>query len=262
MVTVTVPAGYTTSSQTNTPLNTPIQANSNGVGVISVSRSNTLTPPLTYVFDAVLALEHEQSLTKTRHPVQAGAAVSSHAYIEPASLVLYVLMSDVTPSYVAASQASAPYIQAWSGSSSKSVAAYQTMLRLQSQRVPLVVTTRLRTYYNMLVSCLTPREDVSTIKGARFRVQLEQVFIAGTQIAPISARPNDTASTGLGSVGTQPPSNTVNSQFAVANATGDPSQPTLNFQNWLAANPAGVNVPGAGPWSSSNTNSLQQMPSP
>jgi len=47
MISVTVPAGYTT----DTPDNTPISTDANGVGTISVKP----TAATSYVFDAVLA---------------------------------------------------------------------------------------------------------------------------------------------------------------------------------------------------------------
>jgi hypothetical protein len=279
MISVTVPAGYTT----DTPGNTPSGAGSNGAGLVAAKP----TAAISYVFDAVLSAEHEQSLTKTNHPVQTGASVSSHAYIEPAELVLYVLMSDVTPQYATSNQSSAPYVQQWTGNPSKSVAAYQQMLALQAARIPLTVTTRLRTYSNMLVCRVAPREDEKTTTGARFRVEFGQVFVANIQLSPLSARPNDTQTTGLGSVNPAPVPATVQNQFGVeAFGPGGPNPapplpPDLNNGSkpvvdngvpgylyntqpgfpptFVPQYPNSVNavdVPGAGAYTSSNYNSL------
>lgn len=250
---VTVPAGAQSSTQLNTPI--PVV---NGVNTISTK----ITAPTSYVFDAVLELDHEQELVKTRHPVQTGAAITSHAYIEPARLVMQVLMSDVTPQYVSVAQTKAPYIQPWRGAPSKSVSAYQQMVSLQATRIPLTVTTRLRTYYNMLIMKISPREDSKTTTGARFRIEFEQIIVADTQLTQDSTRPNDTQYTGLGQVNVQPPQSAVNTQFSIDQSTGDPAQPQKSLQDWLAANPGGVNVPGAGGFSSVNTNALQQLPAP
>jgi hypothetical protein len=280
MVTVTVPAGYTTT----TPNNVPLPVNGNGVATMSV----TPTSATSYVFDAVLSAEHEQTLTKTKHPVQTGAAVSSHAYIEPAQLVLYVLMSDAVPQFFSSNQTTAPFGQQWAGNPSKSVSAYRQMLALQAARIPLTVGTRLRTYTNMLILRVSPREDYKTINGARFRVEFEQLFVASTQASPISARPNDTQTTGLGAVNAQPPSATVTSQFGVNAFAPGPNGPSpavalppdlgngttpgvLNgvpgyiqtdgtFTPQFANSVTQINVPGASNFSSVNTNSLQQVP--
>jgi len=206
MVLITVPAGYTTSAPSGTQLTL----------VDSVATmQTTVRPPSSYVFDAVTATDHDQALTKTRHPVQTGSAISSHAYIEPASLVLYVLMSDAVAAYSAGFPGASPYIQPWTGSPSKSISAYQQILNLQSLRIPLTVTTRLRTYYNMLIDKVSPREEAATISGARFRLELGQIFIASTQSTPLSVRPNDTQVTGLGTVNVQPPAAIVQQQFGV-----------------------------------------------
>ncbi len=263
MVLVTTPPGYgqpQPSGASNPATNT------------YTSPTNAATASTSYVFDAVLTLDHEQTLTKTRHPVQTSAAITSHAYIEPASLVLYVLMSDVTPQYVNANQTSAPYISQFTGNPSKSVSAYQQMLTLQMARIPLTVTTRLRTYNNMLIARLSPHEDSKTIQGARFRVEFDQVFIASTQVAPNSARPNDTGDTGLGTVNSQTPPATVDQQFNIDNAAPSTAQSGTapdNLLSWLNAptltpvdQPTGVDVPGAGRYSSVNTNALQQLPAP
>jgi hypothetical protein len=235
MVLVTVPAGSTTTVPP--PSDVP---SVNGVYTIST----TATAATSYVFDAVLALEHDQTLTKTHHPVQTGAAVSSHAYIEPAQLILYVLMSDVSASYTTGgNQTTAPYIQAWTGNSSKSVSAYQQMLKLQTLRIPLTVTTRLRTYTNMLIMKVSPREDDKTITGARFRLEFEQIFVANTQVNPVSARANDTQSTGLGTVNPSPVPSTTSTQFSV------PSSATTNSLSG-ASTATDVSVPGAGIYSS------------
>lgn len=282
MISVTVPAGY------SAPTYNPTSVDASGVGLFST----TATAATSYVFDAVLSVDHEQTLTKTNHPVQTGASISSHAYIEPAQLVLYVLMSDVVPQYASSNQAAPPYIQRWSGDPSKSVSAYKQMLTLQSSRVPLTVVTRLRTYYNMLITRLSPREDSKTITGARFRVEFEQIFVADIQVNPTSARPNDTKSTGLGGVAPEPVPVAVDSQFGVhafgPGLPGNPTQPlppdlhngtipvvengvpgylsppgnppiptfTPQYPNSVTA----VDVPGAGAYSSVNTNKLQQLP--
>jgi hypothetical protein len=280
MISITVPAGYTT----DTPGNTPVSVDSSGVGLVSAQA----TAATSYVFDAVLAAEHEQSITKTNHPVQTGASVSSHAYIEPARLTLYVLMSDVVPQYASSNQTSAPYIQQWTGNPSKSVAAYQQMLALQAARIPLTITTRLRTYYNMLPLRISPREDEKTITGARFRVEFEQLFIANIQANPISVRPNDTQSTGLGTVSPAPVPAAVQNQFSVqpfgpgGPNPSPPLPPDLNngstpvvdngvpgylyntqpglppmFVPQYPNSVTAVDVPGAGSYSSSNYNTLQ-----
>jgi hypothetical protein len=243
MVSVTVPPGYSISNGTNSSEGVETNDNNGIDNPLQVQVASQQT----YVFDAILALDHDQTLTKTHHPVQTGASVSSHAYIEPASVVMSVLMSDTAAQYTAANQTTAPYIQQWTGNASKSVSAYQQMLALQLARIPLTVTTRLRTYINMLITKVSPREDHATLTGVRFRLEFEQIFIANIQAAPISARPNDTSTTGLGSVNPQPVPGTVTTQFAVP---VDASTNTLTQDSDPVPAPTAVDVPGAGTYSS------------
>lgn len=278
-VLITVPAKYTAP---------PTAANGSDTIVTSVTASTA------YVFDAVLSLEHEDDMTVTHHPVQTGSDISSHAYVEPAELTLYVLMSDVAAQYTAENQTKPPYVQTWTGNPSKSVSAYQQMLALRTARVPLTITTRLRMYRNMLITKISAREDEKTIKGARFRLHLREIFVGSTQDIPVSSRPNDTQSTGLGSVSAQPVPPVVDTQFgvhafgpgpngpspqvplppdlhngttpAVVNGVPgyllptDPAHPADNFVPQYPNTVSLINVPGAGAFASVNTNSLQQIP--
>ena len=207
-------------------------------GAVTVGAVATTTT--TYVFDAVLELDHDQRLEKTHHPVQTGADISSHAYLMPARVTLSVGMSDAMDSYANSEANSSAIgtdiITPWVGDASKSVSTYQTILGIQAARQPVTVTTRLRTYTNMVITSVSPREDSRTITGLRMRVEFEQIFTA-TTTTPVSSRANDTQSTGLGTVSTVPPSAAVENQFNIASA--DP-----------VVTP--VSVPGAGTYSSTN----------
>lgn len=193
-----------------------------------------------YVFDAVIELSHEQELELTHHPVQSGASISDHAYIMPARLTLDVGMSDAMDSY--------EQPDTWSGSTSKSVAAYQTMLALQQARIPLALTTRLRSYSNMFIRSVNPRDTSKTYLGLRMSVVFEQIIIASITILSVSSRPQDTNSTLLGTVNPLPPSTSLTDQNNIASVEGEPGVPSTAI--------------GAGNWSSVNTSNLSSLPGP
>ena len=219
----------------------PPQSNTSGVGSNNDTftvQANT-TASTNYVFDAVLTLEHDQRLVKTQHPVQTMSDLSSHAYLMPAHLVMFVLMSNVSPIRMGAPGAT---VTPFSGNPDKSVAAYQQMLTLQASRQPLTVTTRLRTYTSMVVLAVTPVEDSKTITGLRMRVEFEQILTASTAPSANSARSNTTASTGLGSVSPQPTNPTTSGQFAVPSGT------------------VPVQAPGAGSYTSNSGQDWSQVP--
>jgi hypothetical protein len=233
-------------SITVTPTKQATTMSTDAAGAVTVGATSTTTT--TYVFDAVLELDHEQRLEKTHHPIQTGADISSHAYLMPARVVLSIGMSDAMDSYANSAENSVAtgedIITPWEGDSSKSVSAYQTIIGIQAARQPVTVTTRLRTYTNMLIASVAPHEDHRTITGLRMRVEFEEIFTATVTTTPVSSRSNDTDSTGLGTVSTTSPSAAVEKQFNVSNA-----------------NPAitSVDVPGAGAFSSVNISSLETM---
>lgn len=201
-----------------------------------------------YAFDAEIMIEHQQELTRTKHPVQTGASISDHAYIEPAVLVLDVGMSDGMDAYFNPST--------WTGSQSQSISAYQTMLALQYSRIPLSITTRLRTYQNMVIDSLNPTDTAKTAQGLRMRVVFGQIFLANISQPNVSARPQDTNSTNLGTVNPQPPTDAQVSQNMVP---GGVVTSSLGGQEVSSTT---YNSQGAGDWSSTNTNELSSLPPP
>lgn len=164
--------------------------------VVDNVQQTSATPDIIYVFDAVLMLEHTQEIELTKHPVQSGANISDHAFIQPARLGLDIAMSDAMQSYTIGQWASAP---------SKGVSAYQTMLALELSRTPVTVKTRLNTYTNMVIIGIHSRDENKTNHGLRASITFEQVFMGSTNTQNASsARPQDTNSTGVGSIPTTP----------------------------------------------------------
>ena len=252
MVSISVPPAQ---SNTNTLSSLPTGTAADGTPLFSATASTT-APNTLYVFDAVLDLEHEQRLTKTQHPIETGADVSTHAFLQPARLVMYIGMSDAMAAYTTPSGITTSNLNGngqakaspFSGTSkSKSVNAYQTMLSIQASRLPLTIVTRLRTYTNMLVSGISPREDYKTITGLRMRVEFEQIYTSSTSSAPNSARPDATQSTGQGTVNPTPVPAATQSQYSVTTST--PAVGTTPASTPLITDNGGVptvNIPGAG----------------
>lgn len=200
-----------------------------------------------YVFDAVLRAEHTQELRKTENPIQSGANLTDHAYIAPARVTLDIGMSDAMASYS---------YGLWTGNNSKSVAAYQTLVTLQQSRALLTLTTRLRTYTNVLIDNIQTSDTNRTRNGLRATVTFCQIFLASvssvsdnasglvtgsdTAAPPLSARPQATGATQLGTVQALPPTSALDSQHNIGSALSLPSATT----------------PGAGSYSSNNLGAL------
>ncbi len=147
-----------------------------------------------YWFDAILSANHESTLTVTQHPVESGAAISDHAYLNPARLTLQVAMTDLAQDI---------YPGQFSGPGSRSVTAYQLLLDLQASRIPMKVVTRLRSYDNMIVESISSADDNSTALGLKATVTLREIFVATVTKIKISARPHVTDSTPKGNAQVQ-----------------------------------------------------------
>ena len=104
-------------------------------------------------------------------------------------------MSDVAQSLV-----SGQFVGGWS----RSVTAYQVLLGLQQQRIPLQVLTRLKLYKNMLIETIAAPDDYTTLYGLKATVTMREIFIAQVKTVKISARPQVTDSTPRGEVQVKP----------------------------------------------------------
>jgi hypothetical protein len=208
---------------TTTPANTAL----GGVPTFGVSTAPSVTPDVMYVFDAVLSVEHTQEMEITQHPVQSGADISDHAYQKPFRMTMDIGMSDVMDSYVAGQ---------WSGSSSKSINAYQTMLLLERSRTPITVGARLNTYPNMLIESIHTKDDVKTKHGLRATIVFRQLFWAVTS-SVVSARPQDTGTTGTGTVPTQPVPAAITNNYQAP--TPAPGTPSVTGSGNMSSNPIG-----------------------
>jgi hypothetical protein len=196
--------------------------------------------PKHLVFDGVPRLGHGQRARPTKNPIQTGANLTDHIILDPATLSIDIIMTDVLP----------PYEQGqWVGNPSKSIACFEILDQLRAARIPLTVTTRLKTYENMALVGISPDETVKTLHGLRARLEFEQIFVADVAVEGFSTRPQTTDSTDIGTTQPVPPSAGVVSQNGLPSAaTGVESSEALQAQTGT--------VQGAGNWSSNNTAKL------
>jgi hypothetical protein len=135
-------------------------------------------------------------------------------------------MSDAMQSYT---------IGQWSGGSSKSVSCFQTLQALAAARTPVTVTSRLRTYTNMVLIAIHAPDENKTHHGLRATLTFEQIFTASISVnnPNWSARPDATSQFTGGQIPSTPVDNTVGQNYFVT------PPPVTSDQ-----------FPGAGNWSS------------
>ncbi|MBU1067777.1 hypothetical protein KKE60_08325 [Patescibacteria group bacterium] len=131
-----------------------------------------------WVFDAVIKLEHNESQRITQHPVQTGANITDHSYALPAKLTMEIGMSDVMEGYLFGqwgSDVSEP---------TRSVKAYQMLVDWKNYGIPLIITTRLKTYYDMVVAFVSAPDDARTKHGLKCMATFQQIFVAAVADQP------------------------------------------------------------------------------
>jgi hypothetical protein len=156
----------------------------------SAASSDSSTSTQLYVFDAVYRVMHSRRLRMTEHPTQSGASISDHAFVMPAKVSLEIGMSDAMDAFVPGVFAS---------NASKSVSAYETLVALQQGRQPLTLTTRLDTYTSMLIESIDAPDTKETSYGLKATVTLGQIFTGTVTAQSVSARPQTSDDTSIGS---------------------------------------------------------------
>lgn len=247
---ITVPAPYV-QTPAAAPATQPVAGGSSfdptpsgAVFTMSVGAAQPTPPnaaPVTYVFDAIMRIGHSQQARPTRNPIQVGANMADHVLLEPPRVILDVAMSDAMDSFTPGQ---------WTGNTSKSVAAFQVLDNLRASRIPLTVTTRLKTYTNMIITDIPVEDTYRTAYGLRTPVIFEGIFVAQVGNLSVSARPQTTGpSTAIGTVQPTPPdAGSIAHNMLPSTTTGVQSSSALQQQLGT--------VPGAGAWSSNNTSDL------
>lgn len=130
-----------------------------------------------FVFDVVLAENHEDSLIITEHPVEVGAAISDHAYSKPQTVTIRGAVSDSGSALAGNDESSTP----------RSISLYEKLRELQASREPFEIVTAARIYKNMMIETLSvPVEN--TASSLVITADCREVIIVNTQITVIPPR--------------------------------------------------------------------------
>ncbi len=147
-----------------------------------------------YFFDGFITVKHQIDLTMTENPVETGSSIVDHAYVKPRQVEMDIIVSDVHQSL---------FPGQFEGGLYRHTQAWDTLKKLQSDRIPFSVFTKLGTYDNMLIKSLSANDDVETYRALRATVVLQEIPVARVKTVKISAAPNTTAKTELGKVEAQ-----------------------------------------------------------
>lgn len=140
---------------------------------------------------------YHDSLRITEHPVEANAAISDHAFVEPSEVMIRCGWSN---SSVAALTGAIQSLFSGGGPSAGDYVSsiYSQLLSLQQSRVLLDITTSKRQYTNMLIQRLSVETDAKTNSALMVTAICRQLIVVSTQsttLPPMAdqANPSKTA---------------------------------------------------------------------
>lgn len=137
-----------------------------------------------FTFDAVFNTSHNQLATVTEHPLETGAPVADHAYIEPAEVPITIGMSDA-----------ATDVGTIAGKSSdRSVIAYNRLLALMHLFEPVTLITRLATYEDMLITSVSADDDYTTQNALKATVIFKHIQIVSVSTVTIQQKTSSSKS--------------------------------------------------------------------
>ena len=134
------------------------------------------TTPWAYVnFDASLKEEHHEKVTTTSYPVEYGVSISDHAYREPTTLNLSVLVSNtpISPAAIAELKQSP--------TTTRHIEKYDALRRIMFDRELVSVLTGFRWYENMMiVNVSVPRDAGISRNSSIIDISLKEIITVST----------------------------------------------------------------------------------
>jgi hypothetical protein len=124
------------------------------------------------VFDAILKTDHTSKLTATSHPIENGANITDHAFIEPAEISIEIGMTDCNGDGVSNDM-------------------FTSLQNLQRSRERIDVVTRYKSYTNMLIISMSVPDDFTTMNALKAMLFLREIPVVGTQTVAVEERQTD-----------------------------------------------------------------------
>lgn len=125
--------------------------------------------------DVTVEEKHKDELKITEHPTEVGAAISDHAYKEPPEVMMKVGWSE------SAGTLNGFLGDTILGGNTSLTIVYQTLLQLQDQALPLIISTGKRLYTNMLIKSLGCTTDLQTENVLMIDITFKKVIMVSTQ---------------------------------------------------------------------------------
>jgi hypothetical protein len=171
----------------------------NFAGLITIDPKRSIVP-----ITAMVTLEEvsTDTLQVTEHPVEQGANINDHAFVQPSEVVIRCGWSNSSLSGLLSGigqSVSALFGGSAFGSDYVS-SVYNQLLALQQSRIPFDVSTGKRTYQNMLMRSLALTTDPTSENALMCTVVCRQVIIVQTQATTLPPRDSQATPQATGEV--------------------------------------------------------------
>jgi hypothetical protein len=138
--------------------------------------------------DVTLDEQLQDSVTVTDHPVEIGASISDHAFMNPSEVMLRIGFTN-----------SKGFLALFTGNSSPTPAeAYEQLQDMMREREPIDLITSRRAYTDMLITALSVTTDDKTANILAANVKLRQIILVSTSSTALKpdaqAEPEKTSS--------------------------------------------------------------------
>nr|DAH26734.1 MAG TPA: hypothetical protein [Caudoviricetes sp.] len=144
-----------------------------------------------YFFDGFMRVSHERKLTITQNPVETGAAIVDHAYVNPSSVTMKIMMSDVHQSIIPGQ---------FSDLTFRHTSAWAVLKQIQESRIPVDIFTKLGYYKNMLIEEISADDTKETFRALSATVKLTEIPVARVKTVKISKASQTTIDTKMAEV--------------------------------------------------------------
>lgn len=144
-----------------------------------------------YFFDGFMSVSHERKLTITQNPVEIGASVVDHAYVNPTTVTMKIMMSDVHQSIIPGQ---------FSDLTFRHTSAWAILKQIQESRIPVDIFTKLGYYKNMLIESISAEDTKETFRALDATVTLVEIPVARVKTVKISKASQTTIDTKMAEV--------------------------------------------------------------
>lgn len=155
-------------------------------------------------FDAWLFMYQSESIEVTRHPVETGANITDHAYVNP---ITFSFEIGITNAKSQAQQGSFP------AAPTRAINAYQALSNRLRNRQVMTLICKYGTYDNILIKDIVAQDDHRTQETGRFTVNLIEILRADTRRAEVNSFPQIVNTTNRGQINPGPLRSTLNRIF-------------------------------------------------